>query len=183
MCRVSSGQARSLANEIPLRPVRQPDEAPVGRATRPWLAVGRATRARSAATRWRCSPTRTRRRSSSRSACGSAPRLRSGQAPRRMVQRRHVRERMPVQRDDARDRRTRAGPSASPQPHRAGSRTCPAVRWTAGAEARLANIPEFIRPMARTGIEQIRQGQWNCSKSTRRSSMRRENSSACKDLR
>jgi hypothetical protein len=29
-----------------------------------------------------------------------------------------------------------------------------AVRWTAGAEARLANIPPFVRPMARTGIEQ-----------------------------
>ena len=28
-----------------------------------------------------------------------------------------------------------------------------AVRWTSGAEARLANIPEFVRPMARTGIE------------------------------
>ena len=27
------------------------------------------------------------------------------------------------------------------------------VRWTPGAEARLANIPEFVRPMARTGIE------------------------------
>ena len=27
------------------------------------------------------------------------------------------------------------------------------VRWTAAAEARLANIPEFVRPMARTGIE------------------------------
>src|SRR5215212_691617 len=27
------------------------------------------------------------------------------------------------------------------------------VRWTAGAEARLAHIPEFVRPMARTGIE------------------------------
>ena len=27
------------------------------------------------------------------------------------------------------------------------------VRWTSGAEARLANIPEFVRPMARTGIE------------------------------
>src|SRR6187401_2035700 len=26
------------------------------------------------------------------------------------------------------------------------------VRWTAAAEARLANIPEFVRPMARTGI-------------------------------
>ena len=27
------------------------------------------------------------------------------------------------------------------------------VRWTTGAEARLANIPAFVRPMARTGIE------------------------------
>ena len=27
------------------------------------------------------------------------------------------------------------------------------VRWTSGAEARLANIPPFVRPMARTGIE------------------------------
>ena len=26
------------------------------------------------------------------------------------------------------------------------------VRWTSAAEARLANIPEFVRPMARTGI-------------------------------
>ncbi len=30
-----------------------------------------------------------------------------------------------------------------------------AVRWTEGAEARLANIPAFVRPMARTGIEQF----------------------------
>jgi hypothetical protein len=29
------------------------------------------------------------------------------------------------------------------------------IRWTAPAEARLANIPEFVRPMARTGIEQF----------------------------
>lgn len=28
-------------------------------------------------------------------------------------------------------------------------------RWTAAAEARLANIPEFVRPMARTGIEKF----------------------------
>lgn len=27
------------------------------------------------------------------------------------------------------------------------------VRWTDAAEARLANIPAFVRPMARTGIE------------------------------
>lgn len=30
-----------------------------------------------------------------------------------------------------------------------------AIRWTTGAEARLANIPEFVRPMARTGIERF----------------------------
>jgi len=30
-----------------------------------------------------------------------------------------------------------------------------AVRWTAAAEARLANIPSFVRPMAKTGIEQF----------------------------
>ena len=29
------------------------------------------------------------------------------------------------------------------------------VRWTPAAEARLANIPSFVRPMARTGIEQF----------------------------
>jgi hypothetical protein len=29
------------------------------------------------------------------------------------------------------------------------------VRWTSGAEARLANIPAFVRPMARTGIEKF----------------------------
>jgi len=29
------------------------------------------------------------------------------------------------------------------------------MRWTAAAEARLANIPAFVRPMARTGIEKF----------------------------
>ena len=29
------------------------------------------------------------------------------------------------------------------------------VRWTSAAEARLANIPEFVRPMAKTGIERF----------------------------
>ena len=37
--------------------------------------------------------------------------------------------------------------------HRAGEPT--PVRWTAAAEARLANIPEFVRPMAKTGIEKF----------------------------
>jgi hypothetical protein len=39
----------------------------------------------------------------------------------------------------------RSGQAAEPIP----------VRWTAAAEARLANIPEFVRPMARTGIERF----------------------------
>jgi hypothetical protein len=29
------------------------------------------------------------------------------------------------------------------------------VRWTVAAEARLVNIPEFVRPMAKTGIERF----------------------------
>ena len=29
------------------------------------------------------------------------------------------------------------------------------VRWTAAAEARLPKVPEFVRPMARTGIERF----------------------------
>jgi hypothetical protein len=36
---------------------------------------------------------------------------------------------------------------------RAGDPT--AVRWTPAAEARLVNIPEFVRPMAKTGIEKF----------------------------
>ena len=37
--------------------------------------------------------------------------------------------------------------------HRAGEPI--PVRWTVAAEARLANIPEFVRPMAKTGIEKF----------------------------
>ena len=37
------------------------------------------------------------------------------------------------------------------QPGKAGDPT--PIRWTAAAEARLANIPAFVRPMAKTGIE------------------------------
>jgi hypothetical protein len=48
-------------------------------------------------------------------------------------------------------------PSMIPAPGdaRPGPGVEPAVRWTAAAEARLANIPEFVRPMARTGIERF----------------------------
>ena len=49
---------------------------------------------------------------------------------------------MPVPGDDARADSLRRRPGGP-------------VRWTAEAEARLANIPEFVRPMARTGIERF----------------------------
>jgi hypothetical protein len=39
------------------------------------------------------------------------------------------------------------------RPGQAGEPT--SLRWTSGAEARLANIPAFVRPMARTGIERF----------------------------
>lgn len=46
-------------------------------------------------------------------------------------------------------------------PGAAGAGASPAVavsvRWTPAAEARLANIPAFVRPMARTGIERFAQ--------------------------
>jgi hypothetical protein len=41
------------------------------------------------------------------------------------------------------------------QPVKAGEAT--PIRWTAAAEARLANIPEFVRPMAKIGIEKFAQ--------------------------
>ena len=46
-----------------------------------------------------------------------------------------------------------ASTSGEARPGQAGEPI--AVRWTAAAEARLANIPEFVRPMARTGIERF----------------------------
>jgi hypothetical protein len=45
-------------------------------------------------------------------------------------------------------------PGAEPPPPRRSGEPL-AVRWTAAAEARLARIPEFVRPMARTGIERF----------------------------
>jgi hypothetical protein len=45
------------------------------------------------------------------------------------------------------------GTEASTRPGQSGESIT--VRWTAAAEARLANIPEFVRPMARTGIERF----------------------------
>ena len=43
-----------------------------------------------------------------------------------------------------------AAEGAAPGAH---AREALPVRWTPAAEARLANIPAFVRPMARTGIE------------------------------
>ena len=45
-------------------------------------------------------------------------------------------------------------PARKAPPRRAPGEPIP-VRWTSAAEARLANIPEFVRPMARTGIERF----------------------------
>ena len=45
------------------------------------------------------------------------------------------------------------GADGASDPGRAGEPI--PVRWTSAAEARLANIPEFVRPMARTGIERF----------------------------
>jgi proto-chlorophyllide reductase subunit len=48
-----------------------------------------------------------------------------------------------------------AGPGApaSERVAGAGGAKPPGLSWTAEAEARLANVPEFVRPMARLGIE------------------------------
>jgi hypothetical protein len=37
----------------------------------------------------------------------------------------------------------------------AGGAKLPGLGWTAAAEARLLKVPEFVRPMARTGIERF----------------------------
>jgi hypothetical protein len=46
-------------------------------------------------------------------------------------------------------------PATEGAPERARDAEPIPVRWTSGAEARLANIPAFVRPMARTGIERF----------------------------
>lgn len=48
---------------------------------------------------------------------------------------------------------TAAAPGADGALQSAGDAQPIPVRWTPAAEARLANIPAFVRPMARTGIE------------------------------
>ena len=75
----------------------------------------------------------------------------------------------PFSGDDPGDEDAKPGAAGEPMP----------VRWTSAAEARLANIPEFVRPMAKTGIEKIRPWRRAPSKWTRRSWMRPATSSAC----
>ena len=48
---------------------------------------------------------------------------------------------------------TEGAPGGEARPGQAGEPT--PVRWTAAAEARLAKVPVFVRPMARTGIERF----------------------------
>ena len=52
-----------------------------------------------------------------------------------------------------------AGPGAPASERAGGSGGAkpPGLNWTAAAEARLANIPAFVRPMAKTGIEKFAQ--------------------------
>lgn len=45
-------------------------------------------------------------------------------------------------------------PATEGAPESTGHATS-SIRWTSAAEARLANIPEFVRPMARAGIERF----------------------------
>ena len=47
-----------------------------------------------------------------------------------------------------------AGSPGGGDTHTDGAQPLP-VQWTAAAEARLENIPAFVRPMARTGIERF----------------------------
>ena len=48
-----------------------------------------------------------------------------------------------------------SGSSELPIPRTPDLPTPAPVRWTAAAEARLEKVPAFVRPMARTGIEQF----------------------------
>ena len=48
---------------------------------------------------------------------------------------------------------TQRAPGDDARPAQASEPT--AVRWTAEAEARMAKLPEFVRPMARAGIEKF----------------------------
>ena len=45
-------------------------------------------------------------------------------------------------------------PGTQDAPRDQGAEPVP-IRWTAAAEARLANVPAFVRPMARAGIERF----------------------------
>ena len=48
-----------------------------------------------------------------------------------------------------------AGMIPSEAPEAKPAQNSESVRWTAAAEARLLKVPEFVRPMARSGIERF----------------------------
>lgn len=50
---------------------------------------------------------------------------------------------------------TEGAPAGAGRSVSSGTEAAAPLRWTAGAEARLANIPEFVRPMAKNGIERF----------------------------
>jgi hypothetical protein len=50
---------------------------------------------------------------------------------------------------------TEAAPAGTGHVTSTGAAQPTPVRWTAAAEARLEKVPAFVRPMARTGIEQF----------------------------
>ena len=134
---------RSLPDEVSLRSLRQPDEAADRRPARARLAVGRLLVSR----------VRLRDGDADQSVRDAArPVARRADRPRRVERRQNGRRRsgrhancpftaMIRGRESRRSRR----PAREPIP----------VRWTSAAEARLANIPAFVRPMAKTGIERF----------------------------
>ena len=152
---VSDGQTRSLPDEVPLRPLRQPDEAAGRRSARARLALGRLLVSR---VRLRDGDADQSLRNTARPVARRAdwPRPRRGRGERAGRSQR-------VADASARGPGTARCPFAAMMPareRRGRSDTVQAgasvpVRWTSAAEARLANIPAFVRPMARTGIERF----------------------------
>jgi hypothetical protein len=126
-------------HEISLRPLRQPDETSDHRSARTRLALGRLRVSR---VRLRDGDAHQRLRDTGRPVARGADRSRHEPGRRRAPRRR---EQMPLHRDDPFDGGGATFLTADSMP----------VQWTAAAEARLANIPEFVRPMAKTGIEKF----------------------------
>ena len=86
---------------------------------------------------------RTKHRSSSHSACGSAPTIGGGASTGATGAAEPAKCPFTAMIPATEGAQTRPGRRANPGP------------VDSGAEARLANIPAFVRPMARTGIERF----------------------------